>query len=65
MEEQEKKFYMSRTVWFNVLTAAVALAGLFGFADFQPSENAAETIAIVIAAANLVLRYITKRGIEI
>ena len=61
----EKPFYESKTLWFNVLFGLVALAGVFGFADFQPSENTVEIVAVLVAAANIVLRLVTKQPIAI
>lgn len=63
--EEQKPIYQSKTFWFNILAGVVALAGLFGFAEFEPGENAAETIAIVLAAVNLILRYVTKQGVSL
>jgi len=51
-----KKFYESKTFWFNVLFGVVSIASLFGFGEFTPSESAIEIVAILGAAVNLVLR---------
>lgn len=61
----EKPFYESKTLWFNVLFGLVALAGVFGFADFQPSENTVEIVAVLVAAANIALRLVTKQPVAI
>lgn len=53
----------SKTVLFNVLYGLVVLAGIFGFADFQPDENVVELIALLAAAVNLWLRFVTKEPI--
>ena len=58
---QEKKFYQSKTFWFNVLTVVIALAGLAGFADFQPSENTVEFVALLLGFVNLGLRFVTQK----
>ncbi len=55
-----KAFYESKTFWFNVLAALIAIAGIFGFGDFQPSKDVVEIIAVVVAAINIVLRFLTK-----
>lgn len=55
-----KPFYQSKTFWFNILAGLVAVAGLFGFGDFQPSQDVVEIIGVIVAAANLVLRFVTK-----
>jgi len=59
-----KKFYQSKTFWFNLLTGLVVIAGYFGFGDFQPSQNVVEIIAVIGSAVNLVLRlFFTNEGI--
>lgn len=60
----DKPFYQSRTFWFNALFVIVALAGYFGFTDYQPDANTAELAAVLIAVVNLVLRFITKMPIK-
>lgn len=53
----------SKTIIFNLLYALVALAGLFGFAEFQPDDNFLELVALGVAAVNLWLRFRTKEPI--
>lgn len=60
-----KKLYESRTIIFFVLTLIVAIAGVFGFADFTPSGQEAEIVAIVISIVGLVLRMFTSKGVEL
>ena len=60
-----KKFYQSKTVWFAVLFALVSLAGLFGYADFTPSNDVAEIVNVAVAAIVLVLRLFTNKGVEL
>ena len=60
-----KKFYESKTFWFNILTGIVALAAYFGFAEFQPSQVTIEIIAVLGSAVNLVLRlFFTSEAIK-
>jgi len=59
-----KKFYASKSFWFFVLSIVVAVAGLFGFADFQPSADQATIIALVVSVGGLILRFLTSKGIE-
>jgi len=51
-----KKWYTSKTFWFNVLTLTVAIASAFGFADFRPEPEVLSIAAGVIAVINLILR---------
>jgi hypothetical protein len=60
-----KKFYESKTFWFAVLFGAVQLAGLFGFASYEPSSDVAQIVSLVGAAVMLVLRLVTNKGIEL
>jgi hypothetical protein len=60
-----KKFYESKTFWFNVLAGLVAVAGVFGYASFEPSQNTVEIIGVIVAAVNIVLRFVTKEGIDL
>lgn len=59
-----KSWYKSKTIWFNVLTVFVFLAGLVGY---QPNDVLTHNlVAIVssplfIAAGNFILRTITKK----
>lgn len=58
-----KKFYLSKTFWFNILAAVVVVAGYFGYADFEANG---EMIAAVIAIINLALRlWFTKGGVSL
>ena len=59
-----KKWYESKTFWFAVLFAVVQLAGVFGFAGYTPSEDVVEIVAVLNAVAMLILRFVTKKGIE-
>jgi len=46
----------SMTVVFNVLALLVAIAGGFGFIDFQPSAEVTAVAAGIVALINLYLR---------
>jgi hypothetical protein len=60
-----KPFYESKVFWFNLLFGLTALAGVFGFADFQPSEDVVEIVAVLVAAVNIALRLITKQPVTL
>lgn len=55
-----KPFYQSKTIWFNILAVAALVAAQFGFNDFQLD---AEVSAGVVAIVNLVLRFVTDKGV--
>jgi predicted negative regulator of RcsB-dependent stress response len=59
-----KPFYQSKIFWFNALFVIVALAGYFGFTDYQPDANTSELAAVLISVINLFLRFITKSPIK-
>lgn len=54
-----KKWWKSKTLWFNVVTAAVVLADKFSGNII--STDVAYSIAVV---GNVILRFITKESIE-
>lgn len=54
-----KAWYQSKVLWFNLLAGVVSIAGLFGFTTFQPDQSTVEIIGVVVAAVNIVLRFIT------
>lgn len=59
-----KRWYTSKTLWFNLLTLLIALASqFFGFADFVPEGDVSEAIVGVIAFINLGLRLLTTRRV--
>lgn len=60
-----KKWYQSKTLWFALLYGLVSIAGIFGWADYQPSADTLEIVGVVVAAITLVLRLVTKQGVEL
>lgn len=54
-----KPWYYSKTLWFNLLAGVVSVAGLFGFNTFVPDSGTVEIIGVVVAAVNILLRFIT------
>jgi hypothetical protein len=60
-----KKFYLSKTFWFNVLALTVAIANPFGFLDFVPDEHLAEYAAAVVTVINVILRFVTEKPITL
>jgi len=51
-----KKWYESKTFWFNVLAGIVMIASAFGFAEFEPAPEVATIAGVVIVVINLLLR---------
>ena len=60
-----KKWYQSKTLWFNLLALVVAIASAFGFADFQPSGEVQAIAGIAITVINLLLRFVTKQPVAL
>jgi hypothetical protein len=58
METQSKKWYASKTLWFNLLTLAVVVASGMGFAGFEPDPEVQVIGAGLVALINLVLRLV-------
>ena len=56
-----KKWYESKTLWFNVLALVVAVASGFGFAEFDPDPNIISIAAGLVAFINLILRLLTDK----
>lgn len=59
-----KRFYKSKTFWFNLLALATIVAGGFGYKGFEPDMWVAEFGTAIIILGNLVLRFITKEPIR-
>ena len=55
-----KAWYASKTLWFNILFGLIAVAGLFGWVDFQPSQDVIDIVGVIVAAINIILRFVTK-----
>ena len=58
-----KKWYLSKTEWFNVVTILVGIAALPEFLSILP-EAWLPYIVFVNAAGNMYLRTITNQGIS-
>ena len=51
-----KDWYTSKTLWFGILSLIVALAGIFGFNEWQPTADVSGAITAIVAIINIVLR---------
>ena len=60
-----KNFWRSKTLWFFALYLLVAVAGVFGFAGFQPTADQSEIIGIVVAVVGIILRLLTKEPVKL
>ena len=58
-----KKWYASKTFWFNLVALVVMVLGAFGYTGEVP-EDWGVYVPAIIALVNLVLRYVTKEPIE-
>jgi hypothetical protein len=61
--KKSKSLVSSKVFWFNILAGVIAVASLFGFADFEPSQEVTEIIALVTGLLNIVLRLKTSEPI--
>lgn len=57
----EKPWYLSKTVVFNLVALAVAVAGAFGYADHVADEWVSQANVVVVAIINLGLRFVTAK----
>jgi len=60
-----KKWYQSKTFWFGSLYVVVAIAGLFGFASFQPSPDLVSIVGLGTGLLVIVLRLVSNKGISL
>ena len=58
------KWYLSKTLWVNVVSAVAALAGVFNFDLGLTPEVQATVVTTVLALANVLLRLTTKTPIS-
>lgn len=58
-----KKFWQSKTFWFNVLAFVVAVAGSFGYTG-ELAPEAQQFVLPVVFVINILLRFLTNKGIS-
>ena len=51
-----KKFYLSKTLWFNLLALVAVVAGAYGYTG-ELDASVAPFVPVVIAVVNAILRY--------
>lgn len=62
MADATKPWYLSKTLWFNVLTALVAIAGSLTNA-FTFTGNVAAIFTGILTVGNVILRLLTTTAI--
>jgi hypothetical protein len=58
-----KVLLKSKTFWFGVLIVVNAIATIFGFKDFQPSENLEKFVELGVGLIVILLRLKTSQPI--
>ena len=58
----EKKWYLSKTLWFNIIGLVVAAAG--EFTNAFPSGQVAKIAGFVLTIGNIILRLLSHTAIE-
>jgi len=59
-----KKWYTSKTLWFNGLALVAAVAANYGYSGELPADWAVFVPGIVIVI-NVILRLVTKQAVEL
>lgn len=59
-----KKWYESRTIWLNIISALIELANLLMDNPIIP-KNMTGVLTIVVNILNVALRFLTNTGIEV
>lgn len=60
----EKKFYQSRTFWFNVVAFIVAVLANFGYTG-ELSGDLGQFVLPVVFMINLILRFVTNKKLTL
>jgi len=63
MKQQEKFLGLSKTFWFNLAVALVALAKWTGQADLIPADTPPEVLIMASALINIFLRIVTRQPV--
>lgn len=60
--------FKSKTILFNILYGIIGVAGVFGYAQYEPDETTANLVEQIVigvgAIINIVLRIITTKPIS-
>jgi len=60
---QTKKWYASKTLWFNLVALLVTVLSAYGYTGELPADWAV-FVPVIITAINIVLRLVTKRAVR-
>ena len=58
-----KKWYASKTFWFNILALVAAVAAQFGYSGQLPDEWAV-FVPVIVTVVNMFLRLLVKEPID-
>jgi hypothetical protein len=59
-----KSWFLSKTIWFNVLTIVIAIAAHFGWTpDPALTATVANGLVAVAPVVNIFLRFVTKQPV--
>jgi hypothetical protein len=61
----DKKWYVSKTFWFNVVALILVVVASFGYGDFDPDPKIYEYGGMLVTLINIGLRFVTKKGVRI
>jgi len=59
-----KKWYLSKTLWFNVIAFVVLVVNAFGFKEFQPDGELESYAFATVVIINVILRAVTKSALK-
>lgn len=60
-----KRWYLSRTIWANVITALVAILGAIGGQSFITNHPEwASGLLLATSILNVILRFVTTEGVK-
>lgn len=60
----EKSWWKSKTIWLNLITLLVGVAGVLAGEEWINSQVVMAITSLVIPILNLILRYLTEAPIE-
>jgi hypothetical protein len=55
----------SKTLWFNILAAAVVVANMFGFVDFKMDAQTQKYADLAVLLINVGLRLVTNKALSL
>ena len=57
------KWYLSKTVWANIIAGGITLAGVFGINLGLDAETQSQLVGGIMVVVNIALRLVTKTAI--